>query len=163
MPISDLEHILQKVADLERITSGETEVFVDHLDAKWSGKVGDAKIVSSKDLQDDEFVVLQFAQFIFKLVGRGETIHASEMLPASDRQALSAYANSYAWSAGNADIFFRRARLTSIGECLSIAIHAAAYVGAGGGAIGDADPAFTAELHRCVGLVYSDLFAASLK
>ena len=112
---------------------------------------------------DDEFVILQFAQFIFQLVGRDEAIHASETLPASNRQALSAYANSYAWNAGTAAVFFRRARLTNIGDCLSVAIHAAAYVGAGGGAIGDTDPAFIAELHRCVALVYSDLFAASLK
>jgi len=161
--IGDLEHILQKVADLERIVGDKKEVFVDGLDVKWQGNVGNAAEIPAKQLQDDEFVILQFAQFIFQLVGRDEAIHASETLPASNRQALSAYANSYAWNAGTAAVFFRRARLTNIGDCLSVAIHAAAYVGAGGGAIGDTDPAFIAELHRCVALVYSDLFAASLK
>jgi hypothetical protein len=162
MPIADLEHILQKVADLERIVGEKKEVYETNLDSKWQKKTGPASTIDSKSLSDSEFVILQFVQFIFKLVGRPEEVHVSELLPVSDRQGESAFANSYCWTKGK-PVFFRRARLTNVGECLSVAIHAAAYVSAGGKVISDTEPDFVAELHRCVALVYADLFAASLK
>jgi hypothetical protein len=153
--------VKRKVQDIERIMGANASAMDMQLaDKDFGGKIGEAKELSAAELTDAEYVILQFAQFVFKLVGRTEAVKASQVLPVSTRTGTS-YQNSYLWQSGDKEVFLRRARLYNVGECLVVAIHAAAYVGTNGEAQSDGDPEFMAELHRCVALVYTDLFTAA--